>query len=128
MEEQELYNKLKSRLIPDLEFSEKKYSKWDCYTSRYNLHIELKCRNKHYDELLIEKSKYDSLMLLDTGVRYICSTPQGVYSFNIKEMPVPVWIEKSLPATSSFSNRNWIPKLVGFMNISNSINITYLIR
>lgn len=128
MREPELFNKLKARLVPDLEFAKKQFSKWDCYTEKYNIFIELKCRYTHYDDLLIEKSKYDALMALDTGVRYICSTPVGVYSFNLKEIPEPEWITENMPNVTMFSNKHWVEKTVGYININMATNITYLIN
>jgi len=128
MREQQLFNKLKARLIPDLEFADRKFSKWDCFSTRYNIHIELKCRYTHYDDLLIQKDKYDSLLALDTGVRYICSTPKGVYSFNIKEIEEPEWETRLLPSTTEFSNSYQKEKIVGYLNIHKATNITYLIN
>jgi hypothetical protein len=128
MGERELFQKIKARIVPDLKLSNNTYSKWDCWTSKYQLHIELKCRYAHYDDLLIEKNKYDALMALDTGVRYICSTPVGVYSFNIKEILEPNWIIEKMPQTTNFNDEPYfIEKNVGYINISNSINITHLI-
>jgi len=129
MGERELFQKLKVRLIPDLSLAKNQYSKWDCWTNKYQLHIELKCRYAHYDDLLIEKIKYDALVALNTGVRYICSTPKGIYSFNIKEIPEPNWIIEKMPQTTDFDEYPvFVEKTVGYMNISNAINITYLIN
>jgi len=128
MGERELFDKIKTHMIPDLVQSEKRFTKWDCWTDIYQLHIELKCRYKHYDDLLIEKSKWDYLSQLNTGVRYICSTPEGVYSFNIKEIPVPVWEMKRLPSTTERGKAHWYDKEVGYININQGINITHLIN
>jgi hypothetical protein len=42
--------------------SEEAFSHWDCFSAQHAFEIELKCRTTHYDELLIEKLKYDALM------------------------------------------------------------------
>lgn len=129
MGEKVLFNKLKARLVPDLELSQRKYSKWDCWSNIYKLHIELKCRYTHYDDLLIQKDKYDALLALDTGVRYICSTPKGVYSFNIKEIPEPNWNIEKMPQSTFFQEEPvFIEKEIGYININQAINITHLIN
>lgn len=91
--------------------------------------IELKCRNKHYDELLIEKDKYDALIQrskeFGTTPMYINSTPEGIYVFNLKKIPEPQWEEKGgLPTTSHFTDRRKIVKTVGFLPtyLANKIN------
>lgn len=91
--------------------------------------IELKCRNKHYDELLIEKDKYDALIKrskeFGTTPMYINSTPNGIFVFNLGKVPEPQWEDKGgLPTTSHFSDRRKIVKTVGFLPtyLANKIN------
>ena len=57
MREIDLFNIVKLTHVPDLQKSEKQYSRYDCYSEKYKMDIELKCRNKHYDELMIEMKK-----------------------------------------------------------------------
>lgn len=129
MGEKLLFNKLKAHLVPDLELSQRKYSRWDCWSSIYQLHIELKCRQRHYDDLLIEKDKYDALMRINTGVRYICSTPEGVYSFNLKELPEPIWNIEKMPQSTIYTEEPvFVEKITGYWNITQAINITHLIK
>ena len=66
--------------------------------------IELKCRNKHYDDLIIEKDKYDALIRrakqYETTPFYINSTPQGIYVFNLSKIDEHIWEDmKGLPKT-----------------------------
>jgi hypothetical protein len=87
--------------------------------------IELKSRKTHYPDLLIEESKYQGL-LLAAGIRsltpwYINSTPDGVWGFNLTEIPQPKWEEKWLPITTEFENRTKRTKLVGFLKIEDGI-------
>lgn len=84
--------------------------------------IELKCRNKHYDELLIEKDKYDALLKrseeFGTTPIYINSTPDGIFVFNLGKLPEPKWEDKGgMPTTSHFSDRRKIVKTVGFLPV-----------
>ena len=62
MRELDLFNILRATYVIDLKESDDQFSRFDCYSLKYKMDIELKCRNKHYDELLIEKDKYDALM------------------------------------------------------------------
>ena len=59
--EKELFDWLKLK-ISDLQQSEDKFSFWDCYSEKLKCRIELKCRRKHYNTLLIEKKKYDAML------------------------------------------------------------------
>tara|TARA_R110001592_G_scaffold42649_4_gene138461 strand:- start:387 stop:788 length:402 start_codon:yes stop_codon:yes gene_type:complete len=125
--EKELFEFIKGKFIPDLKNSDDKFSKYDCYSEQFKLDIELKCRQKHYDDLLIEKSKYKYLVSraerFKTKAFYINSTPNGVYVFNLSGIEEPIWEERRMPKTSHFSNRDKIIKEVGYINISNAKEI-----
>ncbi|CAB4154230.1 hypothetical protein UFOVP637_52, partial [uncultured Caudovirales phage] len=62
MSELELFEILRKNLLPDLKKSDKQFSRFDCESSAAKLHIELKCRRTHYDDLLIEKKKFDAIV------------------------------------------------------------------
>jgi hypothetical protein len=125
MGEQQLFNLIKSSIIPDLKQTEQ-FNPADAISSKYNLSIELKCRNEHYSTLLIEKKKYDKLILNEKS-RYICSTPLGIYSFNIKKLPEPNWFKQWLPHTYHFDKPEYIQKEVGYLHINQAKNITSLL-
>lgn len=125
MDEKKLFQLLKQNLIPDLEKTDL-FNPKDCTSTKLNLSIELKCRRHHYDYLLLEKSKYDSL-LKNERIRYICSTPKGIYSFNLKKLNNLVWFNDWLPATTDFYNTEKVIKVVTFLNVNDAINITELL-
>jgi hypothetical protein len=125
MNEQTLFGLIKS-VIPDLQSTDQ-YSYRDAYSPKYDLTIELKCRHKHYDFLLIEKIKYDKL-IKHNRVRYINSTPIGIFSFDLKKIEEPTWYEYVLPKETEFYNRNKIPKIVGMLTISQAEDLTHLLR
>ena len=54
--------------------------------------IEMKFRNKYYEDKLIEKDKYDSLMALDVVKLFFVNDPKGnfMYWLDTLEMPKPV--------------------------------------
>ncbi len=129
MRELDLFNIIKATHVQDLEKSDDQYSRFDCYSLKYNMDIELKCRNKHYDELLIEKDKYDALLKrsekFGTTPTEINSTPEGIYVFNLHKIAQPKWEDKGgLPTTSHFSDRRKIVKTVGFLPIYLANKIT----
>lgn len=129
--EAHLYDLLKEYIIPDLLPSEVQMSRYDCYSLNHNIDVELKCRKKHYDDLLIEKKKYDALVdrarRYGTNPVYINSTPLGVWAFRLLDVDEPVWEERGMPKTSEFSERHFITKVVGYYNISNGRDITKLL-
>jgi len=122
LNENKLYNLLKENLIPDLEQTDQ-FNPADATSSKYNLSIELKCRSNHYSTFLIEKKKYDNL-ILNPKCRYIVSTPLGIFSFNLKKIKEPVWFEQWLPNTYHFHKPELILKEVGYLHINQSKNIT----
>lgn len=120
MKEKELFEFLKQNYLPDLTMSEEAFSHWDCFSAQHAFEIELKCRLTHYDELLIEKIKYDALMAraakYQTNPIYINSTPKGIWVFRIAGIKIE-WIKKQLPATTEFKRKHWVEKEVGFIHI-----------
>lgn len=128
MKEVDLFNILKICFMTDLEKSDSQYSRFDCFSSKWKMDIELKCRRTHYDELLIEKDKYDALMAraekFGTRPFYINSTPQGIYAFNLQEMKDIQWEMKGgLPKTTDFSDNRRMVKEVGFLPIYAAIKL-----
>ena len=102
------------------------YSKSDCYDIATKHRIELKCRAKHYDDLIIEKNKYK--YLVDVSKKYgdipiyINSTPKGIYLFKLNNIEFK-WFQKSLPKTTDFENKKTVKKEISKININQSIKI-----
>ena len=88
MSESELFEYLK-RYWSDLKMSKDQYSKHDCFSQSTKTRIELKCRKKHYDDLMLERSKYVYLMikhiLYEEIPLYINYTPKGIYCFEFNK-------------------------------------------
>lgn len=102
-------------------------SRWDCYSPKTYHRIELKCRGKHYDALLIEKKKYDAMIAkcddnLDIPM-YINSTPKGIYRFNLYIVK-PVWEIQYHNKTTEFGNKNKIPKEIAMLPVVDAEIIT----
>ena len=123
--EYELFHFLKATIYPDLEIIDLPYSFSDCMSMDKEDDIELKCRKKHYDNMLIEKIKYDRLInRAKHSIKrpiYICSTPKGVWKWNLFNQLIIVWQNKDdLPVTTEFENNNRIEKEVGFLDYCNA--------
>tara|TARA_R100001463_G_scaffold52153_2_gene102892 strand:- start:1258 stop:1647 length:390 start_codon:yes stop_codon:yes gene_type:complete len=119
--EGDLFDYLKDNYYPDLVKSDNPLSRWDCYSAIHNHRIELKCRTKHYPDLMIEKKKYVAMLDHCKGTfeipTYINSTPDGVYRFNLKKFR-PRWQVRNLNKTTHFSQQHKISKQVGFLKIT----------
>jgi hypothetical protein len=127
MKEQELFDYLKQSLYPDLAKSEGIYDSFDCISVQAGHYIELKCRYTHYDTLLIEEMKYRKLITQaaerDLIPFYINSTPKGVFSFDLMDVPEPEWLSHWMPATTEFSRSNKVSKLVGYLPLEEAVQL-----
>ena len=127
MKEQDLFDYLKSSLYPDLEKAPGIYDAFDCISVTASHYIELKCRYTHYDTLLIEEMKYRKLITQaaerDLIPFYINSTPKGVFSFDLMDVPEPEWVSHWMPATTEFSRSQKISKLVGYLAIDEAVQL-----
>ena len=120
--EKALFDYIKENYMPDLELAKDKYSAYDCYSKEHKCVIELKCRRTHYDTLFIEKMKYDKLMTLGCEVRYINSTPKGIYSFNLNTLKTN-WVDRTMNKQTDFSNNKDVVKKVMEIDISLSTEL-----
>ena len=125
MTEQGLFDYIKATYLEDLEKSEHVYEYIDATSNGYKLTIELKCRHTHYDELILEKDKYESLVnrANDLGFTpfYINSTPKGIYAFNLRIIKV-TWTTKRLPS-STVDNGPAIDKEVALLHIDKAVKL-----
>ncbi len=122
--EDDLFRYIKTFYIPDLEKSKDRYCGYDCFSKSFKCIIELKCRKRHYEELMIEKMKYNSLMKYKCKSYYINSTPVGVYSFDIHKIN-PEWTNQlPMPKTTDFHIfRKEVKKEYGLLKISQAKKI-----
>jgi hypothetical protein len=123
--EQELFNYIKERYLEDLVKSDHTYEYLDATSHGYRLSIELKCRHTHYNELILEKDKYESLLQQANALGftpfYINSTPQGIYAFNLRKIKV-TWTTKRLPA-STFNKGPEIDKEIALLHIDEAVKL-----
>lgn len=97
----------------------------DAYSVTDNVIIEIKTRTKHYDSLLLEYEKLDSLQQiardLDMQSLYAVETPRGLWYWNVTDLS-PVWDVLQLPY-STVDNKPNINKRVTFLHTANGIQV-----
>jgi len=127
LNEQVLFQLLKDRLVSDLQSTDQFHFS-DAFSKEKDLIIELKCRRFHYDTLIIEQSKYIKLVSASyCEVRYINSTPIGIYSFDLRVINEPTWITKDCKKTTDFDDNQYVPKIVGMLDLKDAKDITNLL-
>ena len=105
-----------------------KLSKTDCFSKKLNMVFELKSRKGHWSTLGIEKHKWTELVSFKkSNVRFIVSTTEGLYSFNIHKLPEPRWYWKYGPSSTYDDDGSWEWKWVGYYNIKQAKDLTYLL-
>ena len=69
--------------------------------------IEMKFRTKYYEEKMLEKHKYDSLMVLDKDIvkLYFVNDPKGNYMFYLNKLELPPPVEKYCPDTTMWTKK-----------------------
>ena len=129
MNEGQLFNFIKSNILPDLIASPVQYSRWDCVSPATNSYFELKCRRTHYDELILEQKKYDAMMTvgleLNLSPLYVGSTPRKIYFFDLINLK-PEWFEMDLPATTDFERNQKVPKMVTLIHTKEAFSINFM--
>ena len=118
MNEHKLYMFLKENYFKDLCTKEDQFSKYDCYSDKYKIVMELKCRKTHYNDLMLEKIKYDALMKHERPF-YVNSTPEGIFFFNVKNIN-PKWAIDKMPKQTEFENTEKIDKTYCLINIKDA--------
>jgi len=125
MTEQSLFDYIKETYLEDLQKSEHTYEYIDATSYGYRLSIELKCRHTHYDELILEKDKYESLMAQAEALGftpfYINSTPKGIYAFNLRKITV-TFTTKRLPS-NTVDNGPVVDKKVALLHIDKAVKL-----
>ena len=128
--EKKLFDRLKNKLIEDLAEYEDAFSVCDCYSEELSCDIELKVRDSHYDTLILEKKKFDSLISLaqknNRRAIYINETPRGVYVFDLGKIQSDrdlKWEVAQLPK-STYWKKNYKSKSVFYLPVSWAIDIT----
>jgi len=127
MNEELLFTFLRDGFYSDLEKAPGIYDAFDCISKQAGHYIELKCRATHYNTLLIEEMKYRKLITQaaerDLVPFYINSTPAGIFSFDLLDLPEPVWFNHQMPATPEFDRVEKVEKLVGYLPLEEAVRL-----
>lgn len=83
---------------------EDEFSPVDWLVTSSNTYIEVKCRNVHYDALILEEDKYNKLLSYEKSW-YICSTPEGIYGWDIKKLD-PIFRMKLVTNSQQFFRKD----------------------
>ena len=119
MKEKELYimNKVNQELKYNLKEANYKYSRFDAYDDNYI--AEIKCRNKVYDDIMIEFDKYsfnkEYAKVNDKIFIYIVGVGDKTYVFNITDLDKIgydfKWSWREMPKNTEFGgDKNKIKK------------------
>ena len=120
--------------IYSFEQMDNKFSRYDAFDKEKGIVLEVKCRKKHYDDTLIERSKFewnkDYTEENNFDLFYCVSMPhekgERIYVFDLLSMDKESydfgWHTKKLPTQSTFSGSwKWIDKEVGYLNIKDAL-------
>tara|TARA_B100000768_G_C10892085_1_gene214064 strand:- start:53 stop:469 length:417 start_codon:yes stop_codon:yes gene_type:complete len=94
----------------DLKWTGKGNSRWDAKGKTPKGHdcvIEMKFRNKYYEEKMLEKYKYDSLMKLDDNIikLYFVNDPKGNFLYWLNALEMPKTKKMYCPDTTMWSKK-----------------------
>ena len=100
MTEPDLFYAFKKAYLPDLKVAVDTASPFDAICHTAKVVVEFKCRRVHYNNLILEWPKYEVLLnrAANRGYTpvYICSTPLGVWAWNLTHLDLK-WYKRRLP-------------------------------
>ena len=69
--------------------------------------IEMKFRNKHYEDKMLEKNKYDALMSLDDDIVkiYFVADTKGNFMYWLNTLKMPETVKKYCPDTTMWTKK-----------------------
>jgi len=117
----------------DLKIPDDNFSRYDAYglTPKGNkCVIEMKFRNKHYPDKMLEKDKYDALMAIDDVVKiYFVADPKGNFMYWLDNLKMPDTIKKYCPDTTMWTKKRLLKDVYLLKEKDASIiNLNYFIK
>ena len=94
----------------DLKIPEDNFSRYDAYGTTpkgKKCVIEMKFRNKHYEDKMLEKDKYDALMALDDDIVkiYFVADTKGNFMYWLNTLKMPETVKKYCPDTTMWTKK-----------------------
>ena len=131
--ERTILNKLNNFFLTDaLVEDEYEYNRFDAANTSYI--VEIKHRDKFYEDTMIEFDKFSYNLLYarmsKTQFIFVVKMDQKIYVFNITKLVSSgykfKWIWKdNMPKQTEFADKRKIKKLVGYININESVKEIY---
>ena len=113
--------------IPDDNFS--RYDAYGLTPKGKKCVIEMKFRNKHYEDKMLEKDKYDALMSLDDDIVkiYFVADTKGNFMYWLNTLKMPETVKKYCPDTTMWTKKRLLKdvyllqeKDASIINLNNS--------
>jgi len=75
--------------------------------------IEMKFRNKYYEDKMLEKDKYDALMKLDEDIikLFFVNDPKGNFMYWLNTLEMPTTVKKYCPDTTLWTNKRLLKEV-----------------
>mgnify|MGYP003631078494 FL=1 len=94
----------------DLKIPEDNFSRYDAYGTTpkgKKCVIEMKFRNKYYEDKMLEKDKYDALMSLDDDIVkiYFVADTKGNFMYWLNTLKMPETVKKYCPDTTMWTKK-----------------------
>tara|TARA_R110002167_G_scaffold10012_1_gene46315 strand:+ start:28 stop:444 length:417 start_codon:yes stop_codon:yes gene_type:complete len=94
----------------DLKIPEDNFARYDAYGTTpkgKKCVIEMKFRNKHYEDKMLEKDKYDALMSLDDDIVkiYFVADTKGNFMYWLNTLKMPETVKKYCPDTTMWTKK-----------------------
>ena len=92
----------------DLNWTGEGFTKWDAEgltPKGQECVMEMKFRNKHYPDKMLEKDKYDALISTGKVAIYFVSDPKGTYLYWLNNLELPPLKEMYCPDTTMWTKK-----------------------
>tara|TARA_B100000519_G_C14252480_1_gene443165 strand:+ start:1231 stop:1629 length:399 start_codon:yes stop_codon:yes gene_type:complete len=118
--EKDILDSVNKEFNIELKWNDYEYNRFDAEDKNYI--VEIKDRNKYYDNTMIEFDKYSFNIkyaeLAKKKFIYVVRVDGNIYIFNLsKDDTTFGWEWKLIEATTNFKNRKKIKKLVGYIRL-----------
>ena len=129
--EKEILNEINKQCNLSLKADDYEYNRFDAANTSYI--VEIKHRDKFYEDTMIEFDKFSYNLLYAQMSKkqfiYVVKMDQKIYVFNITKLVSSgykfKWIFKELKKQTEFADKRKIKKLVGYININESVKEIY---
>tara|TARA_Y100001938_G_C8101286_1_gene441899 strand:- start:13639 stop:14031 length:393 start_codon:yes stop_codon:yes gene_type:complete len=124
--EKQILDKINLECRLSLKADEYEYNRFDAEDERYI--VEIKDRHKFYKDTMIEFDKYSYNLVYSQVANkdfiYAVRMESNIYIFNLTKKDCSYnWEWRDMPRQTEFGNTEKIKKLVGFLDIENSVRI-----